>query len=142
MENFGKGSKVIFRWFYDFFLIFGKSSEILGKFPDVIGNIRNGSQELNNFGTGFREVLKWTPVNCWAQVMTGKQSGILPVAYYPLYTAEYATVILASDWLYFSRYGIQYNTTLISILPKRAFHNLFIIYDIIFKNLRTKTNRH
>ena len=30
--------------------------------------------------------------------------------YYPLHTAEYATVILASDWLYFSRYGIKYNT--------------------------------
>ena len=38
--------------------------------------------------------------------MTGKESGILPVAYYPLHTAEYATVILASDWLYFSRHGI------------------------------------
>ena len=39
--------------------------------------------------------------------MTGKESGILPIAYYPLHTAEYATVILASDWLYFSRYGIK-----------------------------------
>ena len=28
--------------------------------------------------------------------------------YYPLHTAEYATVILASDWLYFSRHGIKY----------------------------------
>ena len=27
-----------------------------------------------------------------------------------LYTAEYATVILASDWLYFSRHAIKYNT--------------------------------
>ena len=26
--------------------------------------------------------------------------------YYPLHIAEYATVILASDWLYFSRHGI------------------------------------
>ena len=35
---------------------------------------------------------------------------ILPVAYYPWHTAEYATVILASDWLYFSRHGIKYST--------------------------------
>ena len=32
---------------------------------------------------------------------------ILPFAYYPLHTAEYVTVILASDWLYFSRHGIN-----------------------------------
>ena len=35
---------------------------------------------------------------------------ILPVAHYPLHTAEYATVILASDWLYFSRHGIKNGT--------------------------------
>ena len=35
-------------------------------------------------------------------------SGILlPVAYYPLHTTEYAMVILASDWLYFTRHGIN-----------------------------------
>ena len=34
---------------------------------------------------------------------------ILPVASYPLHTAEYATVILASDRLYFSRHGINTN---------------------------------
>ena len=28
--------------------------------------------------------------------------------YYPLHTAEYATAILSSDWLYFSRHGIKY----------------------------------
>ena len=28
------------------------------------------------------------------------------IAYYPLHTAEYETVIMSSDWLYFSRYGI------------------------------------
>ena len=73
--------------FYDFLKIFGKSSEIFGsarksserlrksseifgKFPDVIENVRNGSQELKSFGAGFGEVLKWTPVNCCAQVMT------------------------------------------------------------------------
>ena len=31
----------------------------------------------------------------------------IPVAYYPLNTAEYATAILASDWLYFSKHGIK-----------------------------------
>ena len=58
LEN---GSKVIFRCFYDFLKlnfrkIFGnlrKSSETIGKFPNVIGNIRNGSQELKSFGAGF-----------------------------------------------------------------------------------------
>ena len=43
------------------------------------------------------------------QGMTGKYSGILPVAYYPLHTAEYATVLLASDWLNFSRHEIKYS---------------------------------
>ena len=58
-ENFGNGSKVIFRCFYDFFnfrKIFGnlwKSLESIGKFPDVIGNVRNGSQEFKSFGAGF-----------------------------------------------------------------------------------------
>ena len=36
--------------------IFGnlrKCSEILGEFPDVIGNVRNGSQELKSFAAGF-----------------------------------------------------------------------------------------
>ena len=32
---------------------------------------------------------------------------MLPVAYYPFRTAEYATAILAFDWLYFSRHGIK-----------------------------------
>ena len=40
---------------------------------------------------------------------------ILPVAYYPLHTAEYATVILASDWLYFSRHGIKSSIQAINI---------------------------
>ena len=82
-ENFRNGSKVIFRCFYDFLKFsenLRKSSEIFGKFPDVIGNVGNGSQELKSFGVGFLEVLKWTPVNCCAQVVTGKWSGILPVA--------------------------------------------------------------
>ena len=61
--------------------IFGKSSEMFGKFPDVIGNVRNDSQELQNFGADFLEVLKWTAVSCCTQVMTGKWSGILPVAH-------------------------------------------------------------
>ena len=33
------------------------------------------------------------------------------IAYYPLHNAEYATVILASDWLYFSRHGINVYVT-------------------------------
>ena len=49
-----------------------KSSEVFRKFPDVIRNARIGSQELKSFGAGFRKVLKWTPVNCCAQLMTGK----------------------------------------------------------------------
>ena len=35
------------------FKIFGKSSEIFGKFLDMIGNVRHGSQELKSFGAGF-----------------------------------------------------------------------------------------
>ena len=31
--------------------------------------------------------------------------------YYPLHSADYATVILASGWLYFLMYGINTNTT-------------------------------
>ena len=52
LENFGNGSKVfsnIFMIFKNFRKIFGnlrKCSKIFGKFPDVIGNVRNGSQEL------------------------------------------------------------------------------------------------
>ena len=78
-ENFGNGSKVIFRCFYDFLKFsenLRKSSDVfenLGKrFSDVIGNVRNGSQELKDFGDRFWEVFKWTPVNRCAQGMTGK----------------------------------------------------------------------
>ena len=55
-----KGSEVIFRSFYDFLKFsenLQKSSEVLGnlwkRFPDVIGNVRNGSQELKGFGGRF-----------------------------------------------------------------------------------------
>ena len=71
-ENFGNGSKVIFRCFYDFLKFpenLWRCSKIFGKFPDVIGNVRNDSQELKNFGAGFWEVLKRTPGNCCAQVI-------------------------------------------------------------------------
>ena len=78
-ENFGNGSEVIFRCFYDFLKFsenLRKSSEVFGnlwkRFPDMIGIVRNGSQELKGFGARFWEVLKWTPVNCYAQGMTGK----------------------------------------------------------------------
>ena len=63
-ENFKNGSKVICRCFYDFLnfrRIFGnlrKCSENFWKFPDVIVNVRTGSQELKSFGAGFWEVLK------------------------------------------------------------------------------------
>ena len=54
-----KRFKSNFQMFLRFFKIFGKSSEIFGsaeifgKFLDVIGNVRNGSQELKSFGAGF-----------------------------------------------------------------------------------------
>ena len=78
-ENFGNGSKVIFRCFYHFLKFsenLRKSLEVFGnlrkRFSDVIGNVRNGSQELKGFGALFWKVLKWTPVNCCAKGMTGK----------------------------------------------------------------------
>ena len=45
-ENFRNGSKVIFRCFYDFLKFLEnlrKCSEIFENFPDVNGNVRNGS---------------------------------------------------------------------------------------------------
>ena len=59
-ENFGNGLKVIFRCFYDFLKFsenLQKSSEVFGnprkRFPDVIGNVRSGPQELKSFGVRF-----------------------------------------------------------------------------------------
>ena len=56
-ENFGNGSKVIFRCFYDFLKFsenLRKSLEVFGnlrkRFSDVIGNVCNGLQELKGFG--------------------------------------------------------------------------------------------
>ena len=78
-EIFGNGSKVIFRCFKDFLKFsenLPKSTEVFGnlrkRFPDVIGNVCNSSQELKGFGAHFWEVHKWTPVNCCAQGMTRK----------------------------------------------------------------------
>ena len=51
-EKFGNGSKVIFRYFYDFFKISGRGN-VRKRFPDVIRNVRNGSQELKGFGARF-----------------------------------------------------------------------------------------
>ena len=52
-ENFGNGSKVMYRCFYDFL----KFLENLRKrFSGVIGNVCNGSQELKHFGDRFWEV--------------------------------------------------------------------------------------
>ena len=56
LETFGKLRKQL----KSVFQCFVNSSEIFGNFPDVIGNVRNGSQELKSFGAGFLEVLKWT----------------------------------------------------------------------------------
>ena len=36
--------------------------------------------------------------------------------YYPLHIAEHKTVILASDWLYFSRHEIKYSIVQYSIV--------------------------
>ena len=62
-EIFGKlrkRFKVIFRCSYDFLKFsknLRKSSEVFGnlrkRFPDVIGNVRNGSQELKSFQAHF-----------------------------------------------------------------------------------------
>ena len=59
-ENFGNSSKVIFRCFYDFLKFsenLRKSSEVFGnlrkRLLDVIGNVRNGSQEFKSLGAGF-----------------------------------------------------------------------------------------
>ena len=50
LENFGNSSKVFSRCFYDLFKF---SENLLKRFPDVIGNVRNGSQELKGFGGRF-----------------------------------------------------------------------------------------
>ena len=59
-ENFGNSSKEIFRCFYDFLKFsknLRKSSDVFGnlrkRFSYVIGNVRNGSQELKDFGDRF-----------------------------------------------------------------------------------------
>ena len=45
-----KQFKSVFKFFFWFLK---RCSKIIGKFPDVIGNVRNGSQELKSFGAGF-----------------------------------------------------------------------------------------
>ena len=59
-EIFGKLRKRFksnFQMFLLLFKVFEKSSEVFGnlrkRFPDVIGNVRNGSQELKGFGARF-----------------------------------------------------------------------------------------
>ena len=59
-ENFGNGSKAIFRCFNDLLKFsenLWKSSEVFGnlwkRFPDVIENVHNGSQELKGFRDRF-----------------------------------------------------------------------------------------
>ena len=48
-----KRFKSNFQMFFRLFKICGKSSGIFGKFPDVIGHVRNESQQLKRFGAGF-----------------------------------------------------------------------------------------
>ena len=43
----------------------------------------------------------------YSKLLRASNDGKSRVEYYPLHTAEYATVILASNWLYFSRHGIK-----------------------------------
>ena len=50
-ENFGNGSKVIFRFFYDFF----KFSENLQKSLEVFGNLW---KFLENFGNGSKVIFR------------------------------------------------------------------------------------
>ena len=60
---------------------------------------------------------------------------ILPVAYYPWHTAEYATVILASDWLYFSRHGIKYSTIQYDVIQYNTYDAIqcnVIQYDMFY----------
>ena len=71
------------------------------KIADVVGTVRKRSRELESFGADFEKSSKGSQHNGCAQVMTGNQNGILPVAYYPLHTVEYARDFLASDLLYF-----------------------------------------
>ena len=58
-DKLRKRFKVFFRSFYYFYSlwkIFGnlrKCSKIIGKFADVIGTVRNGSQELKSIGSYF-----------------------------------------------------------------------------------------
>ena len=58
-ENFGNGSKVIFRCFYDFLKFsenLRKSSEVFENRRKISGRdrkVRNGSQELKSFEAGF-----------------------------------------------------------------------------------------
>ena len=56
LENFGNGLKVFFRCCYDFLKFsenLRKCLEVIGKFPDVIGNVCNSSQELKSFAASF-----------------------------------------------------------------------------------------
>ena len=49
----------------------------------------------------------WRQFDSRSQIMAGKPGGILPIGYYPLDTAEYATTCQDVDWLYFLRHGIK-----------------------------------
>ena len=115
-ENFGNGSKVIFKCFNDFFKIFGKSSEVFRNLRKISGRDR----KCSSWFEGVEEFRKWLLRNHQMDaskllrasndrtVERNTTRSILPIPV--AYRRIYATVILASDWLYFSRYGIKYNT--------------------------------
>ena len=57
LEIFGKPSETVQKYFSDVFMTFQTFRKIFGnlrkRFPDVIGNVSNGSQELKGFGARF-----------------------------------------------------------------------------------------
>ena len=67
----------------------------------MIGNVRNGSQEVMRFENWLLRGPQMDPSKLLRASNDGKVGWN---------TAEYATVILASDWLYFLGYGIKCNT--------------------------------
>ena len=98
--------------FYDFFK-FGKFSEVFGIHRKICGQDRNCSETFAEDETEYRiwfwEVLKRTPTKLLRVSYDEKVEWNTTrcIRYYPLNTAEYATVFLASDWLYFLWPGIK-----------------------------------
>ena len=72
--------------------------------------------------------------------MAGKQSGILPVAYYSLHTAEYAAAFLASDWLYFLWHEI--NSYMYSMYMCVFFTDACMHVNIYTLNVESEVNNY